>query len=665
MLVRCCTEMLGILRGAWRMRHLSRFAPSDRLQIPRWIPLCLAAYVFAGGLVSLMGWALDIPRLADWGDYGIATQPNAAVVAMICGAALLSLHLEYRRTAASLGMLVAIISSLTLFEYLTGAELNIDTVMMFDRQWGQLGALSPGRMGPPGSLAWTLAGMALLLSSCGGKSRKIISMVGIAIVVIAALSLTGYLFGVGVLYQLPLMTTIAAQTATLIMATGLSLIISVPEREPMRTLLDDSAAGIMVRRTLPFVIALPIVVGYLELRGLQLGRYDAGLGTTMLVMTLITLMCAVLAQGVRAVRAWERVLNLANDAIARTEKKLTESRALIEAVNSGTPDLIFAKDREGRISYMNEAARVLVGKPLSQVLGRTELEIAGDTPFSRMIMENDQQVMTRAQTESVEEALVDGRTFLITKSPLRDSGGNILGLTGVGVDVTERKRMEQKLRDADRRKDEFLATLAHELRNPLAPITNALSILDRAGNNAWLIEQARSTMGRQVAHMVRLIDDLLDISRITLDKLELRTSTLELAPIIHHAVEACRPLIERAGHQLSINMPNEPVYLTGDSARLAQIFGNLLTNACKYTEREGRIGITVSPGRTDVAISIKDSGVGIPQDMLPLVFDMFVQVGRTIERTEGGLGIGLSLAKRLGGLYGGTLTVQRDGLGRR
>jgi CheY-like chemotaxis protein len=164
--------------------------------------------------------------------------------------------------------------------------------------------------------------------------------------------------------------------------------------------------------------------------------------------------------------------------------------------------------------------------------------------------------------------------------------------------------------------------------------------------------------------MVRLIDDLLDISRITLDKLELRKSAVELAPIVHHAVEACRPLIERAGHELSIDMPDEPVYLTGDSARLAQVFGNLLTNACKYTERGGRIGIIVTPRGTDVAVSINDNGMGIPQNMLPQVFDMFVQIGRTIERTEGGLGIGLSLAKRLVEMHGGTLTVQSDGPGR-
>jgi CheY-like chemotaxis protein len=164
--------------------------------------------------------------------------------------------------------------------------------------------------------------------------------------------------------------------------------------------------------------------------------------------------------------------------------------------------------------------------------------------------------------------------------------------------------------------------------------------------------------------MVRLIDNLLDISRITLDKLELRKSIVELAPIINQAVESCNSLIVRADHKLSIDMPREPVYLTGDSARLAQVFGNLLTNACKYTEHGGRIGITVTPGESDVTISVKDNGIGIPPAMLPQVFDMFVQVGRTIERTEGGLGIGLSLAKRLVEMHGGTLSVQSDGLGK-
>ena len=224
--------------------------------------------------------------------------------------------------------------------------------------------------------------------------------------------------------------------------------------------------------------------------------------------------------------------------------------------------------------------------------------------------------------------------------------------------------MEEQLRDADRRKDEFLATLAYELRNPLAPVRNALELMKRARANPEVIENSVATIDRQVTQMARLIDDLLDINRITRNKLNLIAKRSELASIIHHAVETSRPHCEQAGHELNIAVPNEPIYLHADPMRLAQVFGNLLTNACKYTEPGGQIWLTVERQAQDVIIRIKDTGVGIPPDMLPKVLDLFTQVDRSLERSQGGLGIGLSLVKRLVEMHGGTVIAHSEGPGR-
>jgi signal transduction histidine kinase/FixJ family two-component response regulator len=259
----------------------------------------------------------------------------------------------------------------------------------------------------------------------------------------------------------------------------------------------------------------------------------------------------------------------------------------------------------------------------------------------------------------------------LTISPVRDEAGRIIGASKIARDITDRKLAEEQtyklltqLKEADQRKDEFLATLAHELRNPLAPLRNALEILKRGEGNGNLLEQVRSTLERQLGQMERLVDDLLDVSRITRGKLEFRKQRVGLASVIHQSVEVCRPLAERARHELNVSLPPEPVYLHADPVRLAQVFANLLTNACKYTAPGGRIWLTAVRQGRDVVVNFKDTGVGISPDNLPSVFEMFTQIDRSSERSQGGLGIGLSLVKRLVEMHGGSVEAYSAGLGR-
>jgi two-component system CheB/CheR fusion protein len=241
-------------------------------------------------------------------------------------------------------------------------------------------------------------------------------------------------------------------------------------------------------------------------------------------------------------------------------------------------------------------------------------------------------------------------------------------LVGVSIDVTERKLLEAELRqraeqlaEADRKKDEFLATLAHELRNPLAPIRTALEIL-RLGGGADSGEM-RAVLDRQVGHLVRLVDDLLDVSRITRGKVELRKQRLELAAVVTTAVETSRPLIAEAGHALTVTLPPGPVHLDADQTRLAQVLANLLNNSARYTPRGGHIWLTAEAADAELVVRVKDTGVGIPPAMLPRIFDMFTQVNRTLERSQGGLGIGLTLVKRLVELHGGRVEAHSAGAG--
>lgn len=250
-----------------------------------------------------------------------------------------------------------------------------------------------------------------------------------------------------------------------------------------------------------------------------------------------------------------------------------------------------------------------------------------------------------------------------------DNEDNPIRFDGVSLDVTAQKRVEAELRnaaealaEAGHRKDEFLATLAHELRNPLAPMRNAVQLMSQS-EESELQEYARSMMERQLTQMVRLVDDLLDLSRITRGKVELRMERVLLADIVNSAIETSRPLIEQMGHRLSVQMPSEPILIEADTTRMSQVFSNLLNNAAKYSEREGRIQILVGLDDGEVEVHIRDSGIGIAADQLQRIFEMFTQVDQSLERSQGGLGIGLTLVRRLVDMHGGTVQAESSGLG--
>ena len=267
----------------------------------------------------------------------------------------------------------------------------------------------------------------------------------------------------------------------------------------------------------------------------------------------------------------------------------------------------------------------------------------------------------------------DGEVRCVTNEgrAVYDEQGRSRRMLGTIIDVTDRRaaaaqlqQLAADLSEADRRKDEFLATLAHELRNPLAPIRNALELMKLAGGQAATVERARSMMERQLTQMVRLVDDLMDVSRISQGKLELRKERVPLAAVLNSAVETSRPLIEQSGHELTVTLPKQPLIVEADMTRLAQVFLNLLNNAAKYGERGGQIQLTVERQGSDAVVTVKDTGIGIAADQLPRIFEMFTQVDRSMEKSQGGLGIGLTLVKRLVEMHGGTVDARSEGPGK-
>ena len=272
---------------------------------------------------------------------------------------------------------------------------------------------------------------------------------------------------------------------------------------------------------------------------------------------------------------------------------------------------------------------------------------------------------TNAKLAAANQALQveQARELEVLNESLRKANA-ALGSQNVALhaEINERTRVERLLREADRRKDEFLATLAHELRNPLAPLQNALSV--RRLSNPDADDELQGMMERQVALLVRLIDDLLDIARISQAKLTLRKHATSLQEIIDSAIETARPAIEQGSHQLSVAMPSEPVHLVADQARLSQVFANLLNNAAKYSDSNGHIKLSACVRGDRVEVEVCDAGIGLEPAHVDRIFDMFSQVETSVDRTHGGLGIGLTLVRRLAEMHDGQVSVSSDGLGR-
>ena len=351
--------------------------------------------------------------------------------------------------------------------------------------------------------------------------------------------------------------------------------------------------------------------------------------------------------------------------------QLLTARLLASIVESSN-DAIISKSLDGIIQSWNAAAERLFGYTAEQAVGKNisliippERIAEEDTIVARL---KDGQRIEHFETERLRS---DGRhiTVSLTISPLKDDAGNVIGASKIARDMSLRKRLEDNLRklawdlaETDRRKNEFLATLAHELRNPLAPMSNMLEVVKRSGSNGEVLKQAHDTIERQLAQLVRLVDDLLDLNRITYDRLELRRSEVELATVVQQAVEVAQPLIDAAGQKLTIDLPDEAIYLNADRARLAQVFGNLLNNSCKYTRPNGAISLSARRnGNNEVSVSVRDNGAGIPPDKIDSIFDMFMQVDRSCDRSQNGLGIGLTLVKRLVEMHGGSIEARSAG----
>jgi len=654
-------------------------------RFPLYIASSCGLYVLIGGLLSLGGWAYDRPRLTDLTNVGVSIQPNAAVAALLTGAAVLLLALNRPAIAAALGAAVGLIGATTLLEHLTHADFGIDGLLLFGRTWGQSGTMYVGRMGVPASVSWSLLAAALLLNRSAAH-RRLAPFGAVLVASISGLSLTGFAYGANPLYSVPRLTSISLQTATFLLVSAAGLLFAMADREPCRTLFEDSGAGLLARRSLPIMIGFPLVLGFFRLHGERVGLFDAAMGTALFAWTLVLATCAVVWRAVRGIRQRERALSSADDATRLASDAFRASESRLTALLQQLPIGVGVFGPDGRWVIENPVLHRYVGERLPSLEPDQARRWQAWTQHGDPLPMNEWPGPRALRGETVEPGVTflytaeDGRQrwIRVSAAPFLAADGGRLGAIALLQDIDEQKRAQDalaeseerlreqaaELQDAARRKDEFLATLAHELRNPLAPIRTGLQMLKLSGAPGGTGERTLTIMERQINHLVRLIDDLLDVSRVTHGRITLAPSRLDLLDVLKQAIDTAAPAIDGGRHTLDLSAAAEPIAVRADEARLVQIFANLLNNAAKFTPPGGRIEVALSQEDGHAVVSIRDTGVGIPPAMLERVFDLFTQVDRSLTHAQSGLGIGLSLVKGLVALHGGTVEGHSEGPGK-
>jgi PAS domain S-box-containing protein len=347
-------------------------------------------------------------------------------------------------------------------------------------------------------------------------------------------------------------------------------------------------------------------------------------------------------------------------------------RRIYEAALNNTPDFVYIFGTDHRAIYANEALLKVWG--VEDVRGLTWMDLGYEQWHADM---HDREIATVIRTRAPIRGEIPftgtngRRIYDYIFAPVFDATGNVVAVAGTTRDVTDRQAAEQVMREhaqrlaeADRAKDEFLATLSHELRNPLAPLRNGLEILRRTPPGDGAQVRIHSMMERQVDHLVRLVDDLMEVSRITRGNVSLQMESVDLRSVVESAVEAARPAIDAGGHRLSIDLPHSRVTLLGDAVRLAQVLVNLLNNAARYSEPGGDIALRAVASAEMLSLSVSDTGMGMDPAEIPHLFEMFTRGDRVRSSHQGGLGIGLALARRLATLHGGSLDAHSEGLGK-
>lgn len=653
-----------------------------------WTARFLALVVFGLGCLGLFNWvfheALSFPFHSD-----VTMKTNTAIglITLAVAVALLSLpgHAQLARTGRLLGLLVSVLGFLTFLEHLFRIDLGIDQ-LLFTEPPGAPATVSPNRMGPPASLLFLILGQVLLWipsSPTRGRNVQWLALVALAI---ALVPLAGHLFGATDLYAVSQLTGIAPHTALGLALIAVAVVLLRPDRPPMELLRRLDAGGAMARRLVPATLLLPPLVGWLVVSGHDAGLFDIPVARVLMQLLIVVPMLAMVWWTARHLSALEQARDMAQQRFvaARLEAEelgaqYLETTNLLDRLLDNAPVGFAAMDRRARYLRVNRYLAELNRLEVDAHIGKNIQEIVPEhgERFEGLIAEvfRSGQPLRNVEVEIHGEAPEQTRHFACEVFPVPGRGGSVSLVGLLVMETTEQKRLdaqqaavlerEQQARAESERvsllKDEFLATLSHELRTPLTSIIGWAQILRRKTPEPHDLERGLETIDRNSQSLSQLINDLLDVSRIVNGKLHLNMLLLNIQSVVIAAMDSVAPSAQVKGVALNRRADIEPLLVNGDPSRLQQIVSNLLTNAVKFTPRGGRIEVGVERRGENVAIIVKDTGVGVKPEFLPHMFQRFRQADASTTRRFGGLGLGLSIVRQLAELHGGGVEVESDG----
>ena len=638
------------------------------------LSLLLSLLVFATGAVVLAGWLLQIPILMTWGPGLVAMKFNTAIAFMIAAISMALLQREqvnfFYVVGKILAAIVAIIGLATLGQFIFGTNLGIDNLFITEQAIENNNPF-PSRMSPLSAICLSFLGCSLLLLDARKQSRtnpsEILAALSLAV---SLVGLMGYIYSVHALYRIGIYSSMALHTAVASVLMAVAIILSRPARGLPALLTGDTSGAMLARRVLPLAIVIPVLIGWLRVLGERAGFYESPFGTGMFATILVAFFVTLIWATALFVDKGEKKQQLA-------EETLRSAIEFDEAVVSNMGEGLYTVDEDGALTSMNPAAEKLFGWRLNELRGKkmhdaTHYKHPDGSPFPAEkcpIMKALREGTTLVDQEAV-FIRKDGTFFDVIHSsaPLK-SGNNISGLVVVFRDVTERKRAESLLLmakleadEANRTKDQFLAMLSHELRTPLTPVLMTAAALEADRTIATDLREQLGMIRRNIELEARLIDDLLDVTRIARGKLELREETVDLHAAIEHALTISASDLGAKKLNVTKKLDAAEHHCRGDAARLQEVFWNILRNAVKFTPEGGKINIvTRNDGDHGVVIEFSDNGIGIDPELQPRIFDAFEQGARTRGTGQDGLGLGLAISKRIVDLHKGTIDARSNG----
>jgi len=661
--------------------------------------------IFAGiggtvGWLWLALWLARIPALATLAASRCKTNAALSLAALGTGYFILSSGRErLRGLANALVGLAALIGALTLVEYVAHVDFGIDQLLATD-VWSLESARFPNRMAPSAALGFVLLGAAGWLIT---RSKPTAIGFGQAAAFLAmsvgSIALIGYLYSASVLYRPLPYVRISPYTAAAIVSLALSALTLRHDAGPIAVLTSSGIGGFLARRLLPITLLLPLLVGWLLLDERQEELLSAAEGHALLVTAIALVMAPTVLFLAHSLDRVDRSRREA-EGFLRSATELTSALSCARSVNEvvaatldlGLPALGAQAGGFWRVSGDGRELSLLESRnyaslpeaylrlsldaelPVAHAVKHREAIFLGsiaerDRSFPRLAGFTDHAGLAVLPLEGNSGALgaitlsfaADQRFDATTRQRSRQLAWQCTQALERALLFDSEQQARERAEAASRAKDEFLAMLGHELRNPLSPILTSLHLMELRDPKSSVRE--REVIQRQVSHMVRLVDDLLDVSRIASGRIELRKRPVEVGPIVSRAVELTLPLLQQKRHQLVVDVRSQDLVVNADQERLVQVLANLLTNAAKYSPEGSLIALSAEHDGEAAMIRVEDNGMGISQELLPHVFDLFVQGKRTLERSEGGLGLGLALVRSLVQLHGGNVAAKSNGPG--